>query len=860
MARKPEIDSELQEEIRSHIELQVEENVDRGMSPAAARHAALLQFGNPVVAHEDSLSRWTLRALESFLRDLSFGARLLAKTPFLTTVVVLSLTVGIGLTSAMFIFVNAGIFHAFPFPHPEQLVRINGQVNGGSVPLSTSPNTLEGWRLRARSFSYLGAFRSSTVTWQSPEGPRAFNAVMVAGDFFRTLGVSAQIGRTLAPEDQGPCDVCPVVLTDSFWQKNLHRDPAILGRQLIIDGHPRVIIGVLPPDFQFAATSDLTLFTPYPPDPSYRSINFLLAIGRLKDGVSAAAAAAELTEITHQMGDSNPRLREQRQVLESMRDAVLGPAPATLWQSFAATCLVLIIACANVASVLLARGRSRASEVAIRAALGAVRTRLIRQFVTETLLLAVIAGAGGALLAWGVVHWLLRSASADLLDGVVFLNHLRLDGTVIAFVTGLTLLTALLFSALPAWRVSARRPSLQAMAAHANRRFSRNALIGLQASLATLLLIAAGLMTRSLLRLTAVDPHFNRHELALFDASFPAGTDAATLLHAQDKVQEAVSRIPGVKLMAFSNYYPLECSPCPQYDFQVSDGNGGRQFVHAYAVYVSENYFAVFGMRLLRGRIFGSQDKPDSPRVAVMNRSAAGQIPGFQIGGEGTSPPGFSAGSREFQPIGVVEDVKEGFLDNPDMPVIYFSVRQFPVRLLIGSARTQGPQGPILSAIQSTLRVTLPGVPISQVVSMDDWVDNSFPMFLRRIRVVIVLPLGIVALLLTSLALYGVVSIALAERLHELGVRRALGARSRDVVQALLGPVFGCIAAGIAAGLLAAGWIATLHPELLFQVSAVDPITYAVVPPLVLLVAVMATFVPARRACRVDPATTLRYE
>jgi ABC-type lipoprotein release transport system permease subunit len=832
--KQSHVEEDLAEEIRGHLELETEDNVARGMPPEAARRAAILKFGNPALTREQAAELWTFPAVESFVQDVRFGLRLLRRSPVLTAIILLALAIGIGVSTAAFVLLDAGVLHSFPFAAADRIFSITIESRDLTGTGGASLPTVQDWRDGSTAFEALTSYTPMSVVISSDKEVEQVRAHVVSSDFFRVFPAEPVLGRTLAAADGQECVVCPALISHHYWQSHFDSSASVLGQRLVVDDKPRVIIGVLPAKFDWYWGSEL--FLPVPGEWQGRRAVALFAAGKLKSGTTKQQAAEQLNTITLRLAKQFPALYRDRHVeLTAAREFGSKSERFILVVSFCCACLVLIVACANAASLLLARGVFRTSEVATRCALGARRIRIVRQFATETLLLAAIAGIAGVLLAAGLLSTIHHVIARDLLRDLLTPERAHIGFSALAFAAAATLCTGLLFSLGPAWYAS-RPYAGNSLSRAPSRRRAHHTLLSLQAAVATVLLIAGALLGKSLWRVLQMDPHFNPHELVLFGALISSRSQPQTIVQAQNDVVAEVGSLPGVQSVAFSDYYPLNCSPCYRSNFSVQGPMGVQSLVSMERVRVSEAYFSVYGMRLLAERY-------------AKQLSIGSTV--LQLAGNPTS----------YRVVGVVEGINEGFLDSEELPVMYVSIRQFPAPIIIGTARVSGRAEPLLPLVRERLRQLPERLPIFDVSTVKQWLDRGYFMFLRRIPVLLVAPLAAIALLLSALALYGVVSFSIAQRLHEIGVRVALGATVGQALRWIVGSTLKFVIAGILTGAAAGLVLASFYSQWLFQVKPADAFSFGGTVISVVLVSLFASWLPACRSARqLDIATLLRRE
>jgi putative ABC transport system permease protein len=853
---------EMDEEMRFHMEMHAAENVRRGMAPEAAARAARLEFGWAEV-HKDEIRRARgTRWLEDAAADLRHGARLLRRSPGFAAVVVLTLALGIGANTAVFSVVNGVLLRPLPYAEPDRLVVVRAGM-------STLGEFLE-VRGRVESFEQIATFSSHHHVSLTGEGePERLASASVTPELFPLLGARPLLGRTFLPEEAEQGRGAVVVLSHALWRQRFGGDPAVLGQTLRLDGESRTVVGVMPPEFRFPEAETqvwlpVTLVGPPPPQLWGSGGNFL--VGRLAPGVTPAQARAELASLA-------PRLREAvpwnmpaeywREVgVASLRDELVGGARPMLLVLLAAVGLVLLIACVNVANLLLARAAARRQEVAVRSALGAGRGRIVRQLLTESLLLTLVGGVVGVLLAFAGVRLLVA-----MLPDLPRVLETGIDHRVLLFALSLSLLTGLLFGLAPALRGAgpAMRQGLReggrAGVGRERQRLSL-ALVASQVALAVVLVAGAGLMVRSLWRLLQVDPGFRTENVVSAAVSPPAFRypDAARQRAFYDELLSQLERVPGTRAAALASGVPfggdvygsvftIEGRPDPATqggDWPLTDGR----------VTVTPGFLQVLAIPLLRGRAFTEADRADAPPVVAVSQSLADRYwPGSDPLGARIRFPG----DREWRTVvGVTGDVRWGDLTADRGTGLYVPLQQGwpgPVRLLL---RSTAEVEVVTRSIREVVSALDPDTPVSDMRTMEQFVTASVAG--PRSAMLLLVIFAALALALGAIGIYGVTAYAVAQRRQEFGIRMALGARAGDVIGLVLRQGAALTAAGIAAGLAIAAMGTRVLSGMLYGVSATDPLTFALVPVVLALVALAAIALPARRAARVDPSIAMRSD
>ncbi len=812
--------------------------------------------------------------MRTLWQDFRFGFRMLAKNPGFTAVAVATLALGIGVNTAIFSLVNAALLRPLPVKDPEQLtsvlfVRKDGRTTGSHA----YPN-YKYFREHDTVFSGIISHGSVSLSWRSgPETDERIHGQLVSGNYFEVLGVRAVRGRTFLPEEDRTLGTHPVVvLAHDFWRQRLGSDPDVVGSDITLNGHDFTVVGVAP--LGFHGTDVLgppEVWVPMMMQPAARPgeqhrtrrHGWLQVIGRLREGVSLDQAQANLQVLWGQIeqefyqGESRGRI-----LLEPTKGlAVHYRAPARSMSALlmAVVGLVLLIACSNVANLLLARAAARSREMAVRVALGAGRMRLVRQLLVESMMLSVLGGTVGFLVAVPVKNWLSVAIGA-----FPYPLHLDLssDSRVFGFAAVVSLLTVMLFGLVPALR-GARTdvtPALKGGASvHRSRRFNlKNTLVVAEVTLCLVLLIAAGLFVRSLGNAHSIDIGFNPDKLIVMSYDLNLhGYDAGRGLAFSEQVLERVRTMPGVRSATLAHDLPLDFDGTGV--FLVRESPNSREDDTAYRVGIAAvmpAYFQTMGVRLLEGRDFSDHDAESQPRVAVVNQTLAQQTwPGEDPLGKRFNLPGLS---EQIEVIGIAQDGKYNSRGEQPTPFLYLPLRQMFREDLTLIARTAGDPGSMISPVRQQIRDIDRTVAVFKAQTMTDHLGLT--LFLPRTGAFFLSAFGALALFLAAIGLYGVISYAVSQRTQEVGVRVALGARRKDVLQMVIGQGFKFVVVGLTIGIAVAVGLTRFLSSFLYDVSPTDPITFAAVCGIFGLVALLACYVPARRATKIDPMMALRYE
>jgi putative ABC transport system permease protein len=860
------VHGEIDEEVRFHIEMRTEENVRRGMSPEEARREAERRFGPLARIKEMGYEVRGGGMLETLRQDLRYGARMLLKNPGFTLVAVLTLSLGIGANTAIFSVVNAVLLRPLPFAEPERLVWLwDTQPQLPTAPASL-PDFLD-WKSQNQSFEHLAAFESGSMFLDTGDGMRDTPVGLVTPETFALFRVSPILGRTFTDEETLPGRFRVAVLSHAMWQGRFGSDPNVLGRTIDVSGAPYTIIGVMPEGFSFPDRAELWRPLPIDPHKLDRGPHYLRVVGRLKPAVTLAQAQAEMSALAARLAEQYPeKIAGHGVKLELLRDVVVGDIGPALFVLLGAVGFVLLIACANVANLLLARVGVRQKEIAVRTALGASRLRIVRQLFTESLMLSVGGGAAGLLIAaWGV-KWLV-SMSPGTIPRV---QEIAVDPRVVGYTLLISVATSLLFGLAPALQAS--RPDLTGALKEGGRGSAgllrnrlRSVLVVSEVALSLVLLIGAGLMIRSFAKLNQVDPGFNPDQVltmgvALLPSKYPDDERVASFY---SQLLERAAATPGVASAGAISDLPFSGA-----DTSDSFTIEGRPPVAKqdepsteYRV-VTPRYFESMGIPLLAGRDFALSDTKQSPNVVVINQAFARR----HFAGESPLGHRLRLQGQERDPlliVGVVGDVRHIGLDEQPIPEAYVPFLQDPLgetyqRSMTIVARTQSDPGAVAGSLRAALTSLDKSLPVFAFKPMTEYLRDSLAR--RRFNLILLTAFGGVALALAAVGIYGVISYGVTQRTHEIGIRMALGAEKGNVLWLVVRQGMILALGGVALGLLASLALMRLMETLLYGVSVTDPLTFTVIALLLTSVALLACFVPARRAAKVDPLVALRYE
>ena len=861
--RRRRRDDDLAEELRGHLRLAIEERVARGESYAHAERAARREFGNLGVVSEVTREMWGGAWLERLMQDVRYGARTLRRSPAFSLVAGLTLALGIGATTAMFTIVHAVLLRPLPYPQSDRLVQVSYQ--NPKSPYAGPGMADVDWiaiRDKLQLFDRAAALGPAVVTLTNAGDPARITGALATNELFEALGVPAVRGRTLARADEETGSEKVVVLGDRLWRERFSADPTIVGKPITLDGVPRTVVGIMPPGFNYPNDAQLWLPLELHPTPSFSQI--VAVMGRLRDGVTTDQAAAEVASIASASGNPSDAPREKlRAQVVSLKSAVVEKSERSLLVFAGAVGLVLLIACANVANLLLMRATSRHREMSVRAALGAGRRRLIRQLVTESALLWIAAGAAGIGVAVIGVRALLALAPPGRIPRQ---DEIGVDATALVFALTASLVTGVIFGLIPAIRATrgAVRDALAATSRTMTGRDGRlrGALVVAEIALALVLLAGAGLMVQSFVRMRSLELGFQPSRVATLTVDLPDASyqSTAAMQEFHRAMLERLSRAPGVASAAAVNFIPLGAALI-RGDFTLPSGRERPKGFIVAKPSVSPGYFKTMGIRLLAGREFTDADAASAPKVVIVSKSVADKIwPGERAVGQLVSMSDNPGPNDWITVVGVVDDVAQETLDGHRDVSMYSPYVQnkhaFFVQHMTYVVRATNDARDLFPAMRQALREVDRLQPIGSIITMDGTIAATVadPLFHARLIGVF----SVFALLLAGIGIYGVVAYSVAERTHEIGIRVALGAARGDVLRMVLRRVGALVVPGVVIGVLGALATTRVLSTLLFDIEPNDPATFAGVAALLVVVAVVAGLVPARRASRVDPLVALR--
>jgi predicted permease len=807
--------------------------------------------------------------MNSIIKDLRFALRGLIKHPAFTAIAIVTLALGIGGSTSIFTVVDAALLRGLPYKSPDRLYHIWENTPKKEFPKREFSYPDYQDYQQNNVFEGLAAYTGGGAILSGYGDPENLNSPRVSANFFSVLGVDPLLGRTFqAGEDtQGGPKV--TVLTYGFWQRRFGGDAGIIGRAVTLNGESYTVVGVLPAGFQFALRP-ADLFVPYQPTQNQLTRRFMHGtnlIGRLKSDKSVSDAQAELSliagRIEQQFNDSHAGTTVR---VVPLQEEIVGSVRPILLVLLAAVGFVLLIACANVASLLLTRSLSRQKEVAIRSALGASRWRVIRQLLTESMLLSIIGGAAGLVIAYWGVPALVAVLPQSQLNAMPFLKALNINGGILAFSFALSLLTGLIFGLAPALQSS--KLDLNEALKEGGRQTSigaghrlRSAMVVTEIALAVVLLVGAGLMMKSLFRLLQTNVGFKTENVLTMTVILPSSkyTDPNKQINFNDQLRERVQSLPGVSGAGTVNILPVNSGNTTRFFVDGDPIPAPGQEIEANIRTVSDDYFKALGVPVLAGRTFDARDIQNGQPVVIIGKTVADRV--FA----GRDPIGRRLRYSSFEGpgdlvVGVVGDVKITGLDEAIRPVLYYPFRQSSSTFANLVARTDSDPNVLAGAIRNEIRNLEPDAAILNVRTMDDMIAQTPASFMRRFPALVISIFAGVALLLASIGIYGVVSYSVSQQTHYIGVRMALGASPADILKMVLKQGLLLALLGVGIGVLAALGLMRLLSTLLYQVSTNDVTTFATVTGALFVVALLACYLPARRATKVDPLVALRYE
>jgi len=867
------LESEIDAELRFHLDSYANDLISQGVPREEAFRRAKIEFGGLELTKENCRDARRAHVVESLLQDLRFGVRTLRKSPAFTAIAILTVALGIGANTAVFSVVHAVLLKPLPFPDSERLVQVWEKVslsNYQNDQNNPAPGNFADWKTQSTAFEDMGAYRNRSFNLTGSGEPLRVEGEQVSASLFSLLKVNATLGRIFTAEDDQPAGRHVVVIGNGLWKSRFASDDTIVGKSILLDGESYSVIGVMPQNFHFPDPDD-QLWVPLaltPQDLANHGSHYLLVVARLKHGVPLAQAQAELQGIaqhfTQLYPDSNTGVQTN---VVGLHEEIVGPVRAVLLALFAAVALVLLIACANLANLLLGRASARYREIGIRMALGAGRIRILRQLWTENALLVLFGCALGLLFArWGLLALKLLSP-----PHIPRMDEIHLDTSVLLFSLGISLFAGVLFGALPA--LQATRDNVSQFLKEVARESSAGAhlrtralLVVLETALGVIVVIAAGLLLRSFLLLESVPLGFQPQSVLTFRV-IPRGERHSQPSGRSAFYQQAIERIaalPGVKSAAAVSFIPLTFARSSKgFSIEGRAPAAPGQIPMAGFDVVTPGYFESLRIPLRSGRDFSWRDTPQGQRVVIINEAMA------RAYWSGQDPLGhrINLGTFENNPVpwltvvGVVGDIRDFDVLTAPRPTLYFPVSQVDDASYIlrdWVVRTSGDPLALASSLRAAIRQVDPDLPVSRVQTLEQlWGVSTAP---QRFNLWLFGSFAALALILAAIGIYGVMAYNVAQRTREIAIRMAMGARRSDVLRLVLTQSILPAAAGVFLGLSAALALTRLMTSLLFGLTATDPATFTAVALLLILVALAATYMPARRATQVDPLVALRYE
>jgi len=884
--RRAQLDRDLDAEMSAHLELAIEENLERGLALAEARRQALVRFGGPQQAKEQHREARGLPLLETLLQDLRLASRTLRKAPGFTAIAVLTLALGIGASTSIFSVVDAVLLRSLPYPHPEQILRFWEQAPDGRRMNLAQPN-FEDFRKQNDTFASLAAYGDGGLASISGGSePARVSVSAVSSDFFKSLGVEPFLGRGFVSDERRLNGAPAMLVSYGYWQRYLAGARDLSQFHLAMDGRVYSVVGVMPPGFDFPL--DVAAWVPSEifGEENGRTAHNWRGIGRLRDGLAAAQARADLSTIAHRIKEQYGKEVDLTDAdVAPLADDMVGQVRTALLNLSGAVGLLLLVACANVAGLLLARTSARQKELAVRAALGASRGRLIQQFLVESFALSFAGGALGMLFA----IWAVKILPAILPRTLLRQQGIAVNTPVLLFALAAVLAVAVLLGLFAAWRCTSG--DLQEALSAGSRSYSgsrashhlRRSLVMGEIATTLVILVGAGLLGRSFLRLLSTSPGFRQENLITMEFSPPippnfSKTSTAILrqIHLMDDLMARLRSFPGAETVGLAGAVPVaQGDDLPYGSFVIVTGQkpptswdewdrlaqSPSQAGHALYCVASEGYFRTVGIPLVRGRLFSAQDDFDSPNVALISQALARERwPNEDPIGQIINFGNMDGSLKSSTIIGIVGDVRAEGLDRAPSLVVYVDYRQRGMSanssptILVRSA---APVREIVSAGRGIFHDLAPDAPVrfsTIAQEMGGWLAD------RRFLLLLVGLFAVAALVLAAVGIYGVVAFSVTRRTQEIGIRMSLGAQRGNILRLVVGEGARMAAFGVVIGIAASLGVTRLMSSLLFGISPTDPLTFIVVAALLSAVALLASYIPARRALRVDPMVALRYE
>jgi putative ABC transport system permease protein len=819
--------------------------------------------------------------MESILQDIRYSFRALIKTPAFTAVAIVVLALAIGANTAIFTVVNAVLIRALPYPNPDRLVMLwetNPRFQIGIDTLPVTPGTFMDWREQSSVFEHVSALGTGRFNLSGSGEPERISGATVSANFFRLMGIEPRLGRAFQDDEERPGGNKVVVISYALWQRRFGGAEDILGKPMTLDGESYTVIGVAPEGFQFPRAGELPYFVGVSSAtelwrPMIQSEDFiskkranhqLTVIAKLKPGVTREQAQAEMTAIASRLEQAYPEDQGIGAKAVPLSEQVVGNSRIALLVLMGAVGLVLLIACANVANLMLTRASGRRKEVAIRIALGASRGHVIRQLMSEALLLSLASAIAGTLLSlWGVKAMLALTGKS-----LPRLNEVTVDPTVLGFTVAIALLTSLFFGLTPALQASkinlvqTLKDGSRGQSGGRGANRVRGALVVAEVALSLVLLIGAGLMIKSLAQLLEVDPGFKTDRaltmnIALLGSKYPSANQQISFF---DEVRHRVEVLPGIESVGLISSAPLSGGVyAGGFSIEGREPRSANEDFSADRRMISPEYFNALKIPLIKGRYFTERDNQASTGVAIVSDSWARRfVPDddpigkrIKLGGRDSTRPWLSI-------VGIAGDVRDTALESDARPCVYLPYSQFPASSMSLVVRTAVDSKALVPAIRSEVWATDKDQPVTDVKTMDEYVSDSVSP--RRANALLLAVFAALALALASIGVYGVMAYSVLQRVREIGIRMALGAQRSDVIRLIVGSAMTLVFAGVGIGIASALALSRVLSSLLYGVSATDPMTFALISVLLVSAALLASYIPARRATKVDPMIALRHE
>ena len=868
VVRRSRAESEMDTELRFHVDAYADDLVRSGVPREEALRRARIEFGGIEQTKEDCRETRGVNHLETLIQDIRHGSRMLGKNPGFTAIAVLTLALGIGANTVIFSLINTVLLRPLPYQNADQLVTVWGynRTQGFTTDL-VSPLDFADWRSQNHVFEGMAGSTDVTYTLTGAGEPALIIAYSFSSDYFNVLGVAPLLGRTFLPEEEQPGKSHVAVLSYSFWQNRFGRNPGIVGQSIMLDGAPYTVVGVMPAGFKYPPLTELwTPLTPIPQAANNRDYRYLRVMARLKQGVTLRQAQTEMNAIAARLALAYPETNKDENAtnLISLREMISGDIRPALLVLFCAVSFVLLIACANVANLLLSRAAGRQKEVAVRAALGASRGRLVRQFLTESMVLGLIGGAFGVVLASLCTRVMVSMFPPTIFNlSIPHIEQLPIDGWVLGFAVGISLITGVVFGLVPALQAGVNtndtlKEAGRGQAGSARGSRFRSALVVAELALSLTLLTAAGLTLRSFVYLLRGDLGFHPEHVLTMRVLPPSSkykTGAQQIAFSNGALAQ-IQSIPGVKAAGTVTFLPLSGWYGERTVALESPAISQNQRPMALWSSVTPDYFRAMGIPLLKGRFFGERDNQYAPGVAIISNSLARQIePGAELLGKRINVDGVK-GAVEI--VGVVGDVHQLGITSEMTSEIYLPFGQIPAPIMCFAVRTAEDPDRVAKAAERAIWNVDKDQAVAYVMSMSQLASESLAT--QRVTMLMLGAFGAMALLMAAIGLYGVIANSVVRRTHEIGVRMSLGARPGDVLRLVLGQGLGLVMAGVAIGLGGTFVLMRFVASLLYGIRPTDPVTLAGAAAVLAGVALLASYVPARRAMRVDPMVALRYE